>query len=121
MSDERLTAEAVLHAQLLGHLQYRLREKVLMAMKQYAAQEAEHKTKRLEEGLEKCQNSNSVLGEGWHRLNEENKQLKEERDIAIDGLKKALYWLDDSEDPWPESAKSVIKQHLDKLNQQHEK
>lgn len=52
---------------------------VVESMEEYAAQQVEQQTKQLREELEKSQNSNSVLGEGWRRL-------KDERDKAVDLL-----------------------------------
>lgn len=85
MSTERLTPEEVLHAELLGHLQYRLKEKVLIAMKDYATQEVEHKTKQLQEERANILESlfsirDMVHGTPWAIVNKLIDQLNQENE-----------------------------------------
>lgn len=85
MSTEHLTPEEIIEKKyLLRQLCQNTKWRLLDAMEEYAAQQAEQQTKQLRQELEKLQNSNSVLGEGWRRLNEENKRLADRLNEATD-------------------------------------
>ena len=123
MSTEHLTPEEIIEKKYLlqrlcQNTKWRLRD----AMEEYAAQQVEQQTKQLKEELEKSQNSNSVLGEGWHRLNEENKQLKEERDRAIWIIKQANSILNHSSYYILQKSPFArwVKDFLNQLNQNNE-